>query len=116
MRTLKAPLSYRKAHVLDRKKICNACGSSSVLVDFVPDNLFGLDISEACNIHDWMYQKGKTSNHKKVADDTFLTNMFRLIDNAGGNVLLRWIRKAAAKTYHLAVKQFGDSAFWSGKK
>jgi len=43
---LLSPKSYKKSSRRQRKEICNSCGPSSYDY-FVPDNLLGLDISEA---------------------------------------------------------------------
>ena len=55
---LYAPVSYWEAAPSEKRKICNGCGTKEGLN--VPDTMWGLDISEACKIHDWMYQHGKT--------------------------------------------------------
>jgi len=77
--------------------------------------MWGLDVSEACNIHDWMYSEGKTVDDKRKADWTFLDNLGRLIHNAGGWPVLRWLRRRRAYDYYLAVKNFGGPAFWKDK-
>jgi len=113
--TLFAPQSYRDAHPDLKKKHCNGCGPKSALIDVVPDTAWGLDISEACNIHDWMYAHGKTIADKQEADRTFLNNMIRLIHNAGGWSVLKMLRRRRALTYYWAVDRFGGPAFWEGK-
>lgn len=109
------PKSYQEAPKELKEKNCNGCGPKSMLIDVVPDTAWGLDISEACNIHDWMYAEGQTIEHKEEADRTFLNNMLRLIHNAGGWGILKLLRRRRALTYYQAVKYFGGPAFWSGK-
>ena len=52
----------------DRKEISNGCGSKSAFWDFVPDSMWFLDISKACDIHDYMYKIGKNRLDKDRAD------------------------------------------------
>jgi len=49
-------------------KVTNGCGSADSKFDFVPDNLLGLAILAACQVHDWMYHVGKTFDDKELAD------------------------------------------------
>jgi len=81
----------------------------------VPETIWLLDISEACNIHDWMYIAGSTIADKDEADRVFLNNMLRLIEAAGGWRLVQRLRRNRAWIYYQAVGRFGGPAFWSGK-
>ena len=47
----------------------------------------------------------------------FKRNMYAIIDHAPGwlNKRLRKVRKARAHKYFLAVRLFGNGAFWAGK-
>jgi len=110
---LYVPLSYTTATLSQRSAICNGCGSSKAKFDFVPDTIYGLCITAACHIHDWMYHEGKTIEDKKEADRAFLNNLIRIIDNHGG--LLKFLRRRRARKYYLAVKYFGGPAYWNGK-
>jgi hypothetical protein len=104
-RHLIAPLDYWKLTEYQKKDLCNGCGPQGnffnrLLSWGIPDNLFGLDIAEACNIHDfcWHIDLGK-----KISDNLFLDNMSNLIDNVGGP--LKGIRHVLAFHYWLAVKK-----------
>lgn len=77
---LYAPKEYWKLSFESKREICNSCGASSALFDFVPDNIYGLDISECCNIHDYMYHIGETIEDKFEADRVFLNNLIRIVD------------------------------------
>lgn len=108
------PHSYVKASCAQRKKICNGCGATNAKFDFVPDSIYGLKITQACNIHDWMYHEGKTIADKAEADRVFLNNLLRLIE-AGSRRLLKPFRRRRALKYYEAVIAYGGPAYWSNK-
>jgi len=113
MPKLYEPVSYQVATIHQRRSICNGCGSADAKFDFVPDTIYGLRITAACHIHDWMYHEGKTIEDKKEADRVMLNNTLRIIENHGG--FLKYLRRRRALKYYLAVKYFGGQAYWSGK-
>lgn len=88
-------------------------------IDVVPDTLLGCHIEEACNIHDILYQQGKTMEDKSNADKIFLENMIRLINGRtitwAAKLFLKSTRKKLAYLYYKAVHKFGDPAFWNKK-
>ena len=104
---------YKKLTPDIKARICNGCGAKGMF-DFVPDNIYGLQICEACNIHDYDYLMGKVLTDKHKADIRFLGNMMILINR--GNIILRFFRRRVALTYYEAVRELGDSAFWAGKE
>ena len=95
----------------EKKLVCNGVGPRGFLEKIIPETIFGLNITEPANIHDWMYNKGKTKKDKIEADIIFLDNMLRTIDNAGGNFLIKLLRTIRAATYYRFVRDFGDQAF-----
>lgn len=101
-----APQTYREASPELIAKVCNGCGSSKARLDFVPDKFWGLDVTPACNIHDWMYHEG---HDKGLADATFLANMAILA--AQGSAWLIIPRLHMACRYFLAVYFCGASSF-----
>jgi len=109
---LYAPIEYKKLKQHEKENICNGCGAKGGVS--VPSTFYGLDISEACNIHDFMYLTGKTIEDKAEADRIFLNNMTRIII-ARSNCFMKTLRLMRAKTYYNAVKYFGGSAFWEDK-
>ena len=122
---LYCPSGYDKLTKNDKKRICNGCGPKSKF-DFVPDTIYGLNISEACNRHDYMYEVSLPNiEDKKEADRSFLNNIIRIIDHEtrkriGWDGLsfknpLLWLRKRRAYKYYIAVKKFGGPAFWNSK-
>lgn len=112
---LYAPESYWSATPEIKAIVLNGCGPGGWKVDLVPDTIWLLDVSPACDIHDWMYACGATIADKDEADRTMLNNCLRLIQAAGGWWPLPMLRRQRAKIYYLAVKYFGGPAYWSGK-
>lgn len=113
---LYAPASFLATPVSQLNEVCNGCGSARAKFDFIPDRIYGTDISSACHIHDWMYSEGRSIEDKEEADRVFLNNLCRLIQRDK----YKWykptcLQRARAKEYYLAVKYFGGSAFWAGK-
>ena len=102
-----APSSYWGATKEERAKVCNGAGPAG-RGWLVPDTMWGLSITEAANIHDWMYNEGKD---KKEADETFYKNCLLIINKKGG--WLAPLRRYRAHSYYLAVKYFGASSFSS---
>lgn len=114
MTKLFAPSGYWGLTEQAKKEICNGCGSSQSKFDFVPDNILGLNINEACNIHDYMYYIGVTIEDKKKADRALLNNLLRIID-LESCWLLKRPRRFIAYGYYDAVKKFGGPAYWNNK-
>jgi hypothetical protein len=112
---LVAPKAYISAKQEERDAAGTGCGPSSAKIDLVPDTLYGLNVAQACKIHDWEYQYGKSIEDKEKADSRFLDNMLRLIDKYTSNQLLKTLRRRRAHTYYEAVKRFGGPAFWENK-
>jgi len=115
LQELYAPKEYWSLSLEVKREISNGCGAGSALFDFVPDDILGLDISECCNIHDYMYHVGETNEDKLEADRVFLNNTIRVIDKNTSWKWLRKRRKNIAYMYYKAVSKFGGPAFWDGK-
>lgn len=103
---LLAPKSYFMADEQLKKEVCNGCGREGWKGKLVPETIYGLNISQACNIHDWMYYE---KEDRKFADLIFKKNMFILINEKKSP--LNPLRKARAYTYYLAVRIFGSKAW-----
>ncbi|MBA1447074.1 MAG: DUF1353 domain-containing protein [Chromatiales bacterium] len=115
MTNLYAPDSYYLASDTERALVCNGCGSKGLGGFLVPDTLYGLSVTDACQIHDWMYHAGENVNDKDEADRVFLNNMIRIIDAASSSGPVRWMRRYRAMSYFAAVRDFGGSAYWLEK-
>ena len=107
------PESYINATDEERAAVCNGCGTTGWKGKLVPDAIWGLCVTPACQVHDWMYHLGQTEQDKDEADMVFMRNLIRLINEAGG--WLASIRRYRATTYYNAVAEAGDAAFWDGK-
>ncbi len=112
---LLAPVSFWLSTEAQRLRICNGCGPTS-WKSFVPDTMYGLCVTPACNIHDWMYSYGVTMEDKDIADLTFKLNLYRIIDQKSGNWLFKKLRRVRAYGYYLAVSWLGHAAYVKGKR
>jgi hypothetical protein len=113
--TLYAPPEYIAARPDVRAQVANGCGPGGWLGELVPETIWGVPVSAACDIHDWMYVMGKTQADKEEADDVFRNNLLRLISAAGGPWWLRWLRQQRVLVYYEAVQHFGGPLFWQSK-
>ena len=111
-----APITYWELSPEEKKEICNGCGSKDGLK--VPDTFWGLNIEEACNIHDYMYNIGKTHYDKLFADAMFRLNLTVIIDakETFKDKLFSILRHYRAGTYYIAVAKYGNSSFWKDKE
>lgn len=112
---LYAPEEYWCLTQVQREEMTNGCGTRGLIGLLVPDTIYGLDVSEACRIHDFQYAVGSTPEEKDSADRAFINNLLRIID---ANTKWKWLRKLRAeraRTYYHAVCNFGGPAFWDGK-
>jgi hypothetical protein len=113
---LYSPPSYKRLTPEARAEIINGCGAANARFDFIPDKIYGLDISEACNIHDYMYHIAEPTNEAKIeADRIFLNNLLRIIEFYTTSSMLKKLRRSRAKKYYKAVKAYGGPAFWDDK-
>jgi hypothetical protein len=112
---LYAPPEYWTLNPAQRADLCNSCGTKGLCGIVVPDTFYGLSVTRACDIHDYMYAVGETIEDKIKADLTFLNNMLRIIEANTRFYLLKTLRRRRALKYYEAVRDFGGPAFWSGK-
>ena len=92
------------------------CGPGRGLLELlVPETIYGLRITTACAIHDFMYRLGGNDKDKCEADDVFLNNMIRIIEAHTKNRVVLWARLKRAQLYYQVVRNFGGPAFWMGK-
>lgn len=111
-----APITYWELSPEEKKEICNGCGAKDGVK--VPDTFWGLNIEEACNIHDYMYSTGKTYYDKLFADAMFRLNLTVIIDakETFKDKLLSILRHYRAGTYYIAVAKYGNYSFWKDKE
>ena len=108
---LDAPQEYWSIDEATLNMIAGGCGPGTFGDKLVPDAIWGLSITPACEVHDFMYARGKTSADREVADHVFLENMLRIIDRESANWFMRTIRRWRAMTYYSAVREGGGQFF-----
>ena len=113
--SLYAPSSYTRASAAIRAAVVNGCGTGGWKGELVPNTIYGLDVTEACNIHDWMYYAGESIQKKDLADRVLLNNLLRIIAAASSPAWLRKLRRFRAHLYYKAVQRYGGPAFWADK-
>ena len=111
-----APVSWWNTSMEEKMAVCNGCGSKDGIK--VPNTIWGLNIKELCNIHDWMYKYGVTLADKLFADAMFRLNLTIWIDAQSGFIgsSLSILRHKRASTYYTAVAKWGNKAFWINKQ
>ena len=103
-------LEYPPGYKNSASALSGGCGSDKAWIDLVPDKIFGLDITEACKIHDYMYVIGGSRQDKIKADKLFYRNLKTIVLN-NHNLAMRKSWLATIKLYYIAVRDFGDSSF-----
>jgi hypothetical protein len=114
-------------HLEDPITCSNGCGTDETnlyaeKLGVNPSVLLGVDIEDACAIHDWMYlshaknpEIKASEEHRKYCDELLLTNMHRILDHHSKDscAFMRWIRREIASLYYEIVRKFGSSAYWT---
>lgn len=114
---LEAPVSYWTASSEKRARNCNGCGTEGWMGALVPDTIYCLSISRACDIHDWMYCLGEKLDDKATADVVFQKNLIALVRQSASRSWAGWVLKIPREyrcfTYYVAVSESdaGMSAF-----
>ncbi len=113
---LYAPENYWSLTAKEHEENCNGCGPDGILSVVVPDTVYGLKITAACDIHDYMYVTAEaTIAAKNEADRVFLNNMLRLVEARTKSWILKRLRIQRARIYYRAVAELGGPWFWKGK-
>ena len=90
----------------------NGCGPGGWRVDLIPDHLGDVDITDACNLHDYLYFLGGSEEDRLMADVLLYTNIAaKILLNDGYLVPLQM---AAAAIFYRAVRN-GGAAFFGVK-
>jgi len=109
-----APVEYWQLPPAAKALICNGCGKKGGLK--FPNRIWGLDIRDVCNIHDYMYYAGQTEADREEADRVLRNNLLRIIEADSADIpLLKALRRRRAAKYYYAVRWFGGPAFWDDK-
>ena len=109
------PESFDHATDQEIEANTNGCGPEGWLNLVVPDEFFGVDVRFACQIHDWMYYKGRSWEDKIRADIVFLHNLLTIAleDYYEVSDYSRVQRIRRCYTYFRAVERYGSYAFMS---
>lgn len=111
---LVSSLGYKNITPDEKAKICNGAGAAGKWISsIIPNTMYGLDCTEAFNIHDYDYEVGVHLDDKIRADRNLLNNLLTLIDHQRGLLMLP--RQWRAMKYYEAVQLLGDEAFFKGK-
>ncbi len=111
---LYAPDMYWKLTKAEKSEICNGVGPKGLGWLF-PNTNWLLDMSEAADIHDYMYNIGESLNDKREADNIFLENLILIINRESRYEWVRKRRLCRAELMFQAVDKFGESAFFANK-
>ena len=109
-----APAMYWELEEDEKDNICNGVGPKGYGWIF-PETIWGLSMTEAADIHDYMYHVGKDIADKKQADLVFLNNMNRIINQETWFDWVKKIRLNRARLMYKAVDEFGEAAFLADK-
>lgn len=100
---LLAPLDMVRRPMDEILDATNGCGRKGHLDEHVPDTIWGLDISGACRVHDWMYGHADTREEENYADAIFGANLISTIQQHTTVWPLKWLRLRRAYKYIDAV-------------
>lgn len=101
--TLLTPLSMLRLSMDAIMEMTNGCGREGIEGRIVPDTIWGLDISPACRVHDYMYTHADALAEENYADAIFGANLISLIQQKTSFPLLKWLRLRRAYKYIDAV-------------
>jgi len=104
MITLISPQTYNTLSENKKRDICTGCGTKEFPI---PNKILGVDIQEACNIHDYMYHIGETLADKERADSVFLYNMIISINNHNSIKIQQYFQYLIAMYYYKLVVRHG---------
>jgi hypothetical protein len=95
-----------------------SCGPGDFGDYLVPDKILGVDVTEACRIHDFQYglfSQVSSEEDRARADRIFLNNMLRIVrHHSKGKWRLR-ARQVIAYVYYKSVRKFGAPAYWEDR-
>ena len=106
---------------------CNGVGSqkgfwNSIFYHFIPDTIWGLDITPSSDIHDVEYEfpvafetVESALEYKDDADKRFRRNLFKLINMNTYFSWLKRLRKCRANSYKWLLSRCGWKAFMKDK-
>ncbi len=98
--------------------VCNGLGAEDDWrSEFIPDTIWGLNISLASIPHDWCFAHGRTERQFHKANLYFLFNMNQIIRKHSANELMLMLRYLRSNKYYMATEsREGRAAFFKGKR
>jgi len=106
-----APSKFWTLSNVEIGQISNGCGAAGAAIDYVPDTIWGLRISAACDIHDFGYHEGGTKDDKYVDDLFLLINTMQIIKAKTKWKFLKVLRLNRALKYFYMVDFYGTDAY-----
>jgi hypothetical protein len=92
------------------------CGAGKAGDKFIPDSVWGVNISPACWVHDQMWSMAPaTWGAFHYSNSVLLLNCAFIIQARSANVVSCKIRLASAANYWLGVTIAGSPIFWAMK-
>ena len=95
-----------------KAEVCNGAGAKDGIK--VPNTMWGLNMKEVFDIHDFDYWMGENEEDKREADRRMLNNAIIMICNQRGWMM--YARGLRAISYFMAVAILGNKAFYAGKE
>jgi len=106
-----APSAFWELTDERRQDISNGCGAADAAIDYVPDTIWGLTITGACDIHDFGYYEGGSIDDKYVDDLFLLINTMQIIKAKTKWKFLKVLRLNRALKYFYLVDFYGTDAY-----
>ena len=101
----------RAPEEFDPSQIVGGCGPGKWGNRLIPNSILGVDISPACDIHDFCYLIGKTEEERDQSDIELFANSYRIIKQKSKNKLMSFLRAVILTWYFLAVAYGGESVY-----
>lgn len=111
---LDAPKAFKIAAIELLLSVCNGCGAAGSFFR-PPSTIYGVDITPACQIHDFAFYLGQTLKEFNKANSQFYKNIKVLLDISPSFIKPKHLMAARALIYYKAVCWFGLRAFYAGK-
>ena len=103
------PSGYTALSADEKSEICNGCGSKG-LGWLVPNTIYGLNITDCCNIHDYMYSQGATLKDKEFYENLTSNNRRDVIVEMIFNMGLTRFKKFKKTIKAIENKDFASAA------
>ena len=103
-------LDIPKGYKGSAASMSGGCGAQGQFFDLVPDNFVGVNIREACCIHDFLYSIGGTEKNRDIADRMFRSNLKCLVLN-GSSLIFKSTNLWLCEIYYIAVHRKGMQFF-----